>query len=818
MDVYIDEVVTIEDGTCNTYDLSVPDNKTYIANGFISHNTTGTMVNTSTGIEPFFSWMYYRKSRLGLHEEQVPLVKEWFEQHPGETKLPDYFVTAMDLTPEEHVRVQAAIQRWVDSSISKCVVGDTLILTEEGLQPIEELSECRESDTFVPLDINVATSNGSAKSSAFYYNGMRPTIKVKLSYGYGLEGTLNHPIRVLQAEGTIAFRQLSELTIGDVVPVYIGQRKFGLPNKRLPVYEGNWDATNTKQIRLPAFMTNELAFLLGCITSEGSIGRNGVHFVNGDRGVVEKVARLFEDIFGIRCLIERDIRRDSLWYMRANSRVLCRWLTNHLGLMSGASNKVIPSCILASSEEEISHFLRGLFLDAYMTLDGRMFGIGLASLKLLKQLQVLFLNMGILARLHKSGPNAWAITVAGESLDRLAQVTAFEEVWKNERIARRNENRQMKHRNYATLLPAAVSSELYQAAKVGKRSLRSLYYGEETDYQRVRVALMRSTKIRREDARKVYNAFADTSNEYLKNFFTADSEHCIYLEVKGLESGFAEVFDITVPSSHEFIANGICNHNTANLPQDYTVEQTRELYEYMYALGCKGGTIYRDGSRDEQVLMLKGDERAESEMERKSKGAQEDKVAQVATPHHVYPRPPKLTGVTVSRKTPFGTAFITMNSDEHGNPFEVFITVGKAGSDLQADAEGLGRMLSLQLRTTAPQNRKEMLKLIVDQLQGIGGARSIGLGPMRVASLPDAVAGALIDHYYPKDEAQQLGLFNGGVTADGEDAEGGDYQPTNGVGPTGAIRGADICPSCKTVSLIRVEGCRKCLVCGYSDC
>ncbi len=81
--------------------------------------TTGTMVNTSTGIEPFFSWVYYRKSRLGLHEEQVPIVQEWYDAHPGETQLPDYFVTAMQLSPEEHVRVQAAIQRWVDSSISK---------------------------------------------------------------------------------------------------------------------------------------------------------------------------------------------------------------------------------------------------------------------------------------------------------------------------------------------------------------------------------------------------------------------------------------------------------------------------------------------------------------------------------------------------------------------------------------------------------------------------------------------------------------------------------------------------------------------------
>ncbi|MCA9906706.1 MAG: hypothetical protein KC547_22780, partial [Anaerolineae bacterium] len=145
---------------------------------------------------------------------------------------------------------------------------------------------------------------------------------------------------------------------------------------------------------------------------------------------------------------------------------------------------------------------------------------------------------------------------------------------------------------------------------------------------------------------------------------------------------------------------------TANLPNNYTVEQTRELYELMYELGCKGGTIYRDGSRDEQVLMLKGDERAESEA--KAKESEEP----VATPHRVYPRPKKLSGFTINTITPYGTAYITMNSDEHGYPFEVFITApGKAGSDLQADAEGLGRMISLQLRTTAPQNRLTMLRL-----------------------------------------------------------------------------------------------------------
>jgi ribonucleoside-diphosphate reductase alpha chain len=246
----------------------------------------------------------------------------------------------------------------------------------------------------------------------------------------------------------------------------------------------------------------------------------------------------------------------------------------------------------------------------------------------------------------------------------------------------------------------------------------------------------------------------------------------------------------------------------------------------MYELGCKGGTIYRDGSRDEQVLMLKGDERAESEMKQKDAEIRSQKTVeqeQVATPHRIYPRPKRLSGVTVSTLTPFGTAYITLNSDENGYPFEVFITApGKAGSDLQADAEGLGRMISLQLRATAPQNRLTMIRLVIDQLQGIGGSRSAGFGPNRVLSLPDAVARALMEQYFPQEKIEQLNLFGQADPVEVTSPPETSAPLTNGSGHTlttnGFISGAELCPSCRTVSLMRVEGCRKCSTCGYSEC
>src|SRR5690606_35150820 len=85
--------------------------------------STGTMIGTSTGIEPYYSWTYWRNSRLGMREVQERIVQEYFDENPRLERsrdiLPEYFVTAMELTPQEHIRVQAAIQRWTDASISK---------------------------------------------------------------------------------------------------------------------------------------------------------------------------------------------------------------------------------------------------------------------------------------------------------------------------------------------------------------------------------------------------------------------------------------------------------------------------------------------------------------------------------------------------------------------------------------------------------------------------------------------------------------------------------------------------------------------------
>lgn len=170
----------------------------------------------------------------------------------------------------------------------------------------------------------------------------------------------------------------------------------------------------------------------------------------------------------------------------------------------------------------------------------------------------------------------------------------------------------------------------------------------------------------------------------------------------------------------------------------------------------------------------------------------------------VKPRPRTLRGTTYKMETPVGTAFITINTDESGNPFEIFINIGKAGNDVLALAEAIGRSLSLHFRTAA--DSRERALEIIEQFEGIGGSRSIGFGPNRVRSLPDAVAKVLREH---------LGLAtNGnGVSIAGSQAKTVAVTESHSTDKSG-----DLCPECGQAALIHEEGCQKCKNCGYSKC
>ncbi len=131
-------------------------------------------------------------------------------------------------------------------------------------------------------------------------------------------------------------------------------------------------------------------------------------------------------------------------------------------------------------------------------------------------------------------------------------------------------------------------------------------------------------------------------------------------------------------------------------------------------------------------------------------------------------------------------------------------------------AEGLGRMISLALRFSSHLSPTQRIKEIVDQLKGIGGARSLGFGKERVRSLPDAVAKVLAIHYNLNDNGE-IKKSEAAIKTSNPSLIEQTTQP-NLLSINQEEQLYDICPSCGEASLVHEEGCKKCYSCGYSEC
>ncbi|MBQ7561907.1 MAG: adenosylcobalamin-dependent ribonucleoside-diphosphate reductase [Synergistaceae bacterium] len=215
---------------------------------------------------------------------------------------------------------------------------------------------------------------------------------------------------------------------------------------------------------------------------------------------------------------------------------------------------------------------------------------------------------------------------------------------------------------------------------------------------------------------------------------------------------------------------------TVNLPNSATIEDVRQVYRECYNMGCKGITIYRDGSRSYQPIEIKKEDNNSSEQEQLQKLDTKYKK--------VKERPgPVIYGKTIKDKTPWGSMYVTMNFDGK-EPFEIFVNVGKSGSELKAMTEALSRVISIGLRSGCS------LEDFIDTLKGLSGKEYWMLkfnDNYVVRSIPDAIAlmlEKLIDREVINARMSDKSM---------------------------------ICPDCGA-PLERISGCEYCFSCGYSPC
>jgi ribonucleoside-diphosphate reductase alpha chain len=264
-----------------------------------------------------------------------------------------------------------------------------------------------------------------------------------------------------------------------------------------------------------------------------------------------------------------------------------------------------------------------------------------------------------------------------------------------------------------------------------------------------------------------------------------------------------------------FVSNSISK--TCNFPATASEKDVAEAFLLAWELGCKGLTVYVAGSREKVVLETAEIVEAKQETEKPPAPVQPAEPAEKMSEPELplfgleakKPRPRMLHGHTFRIQTPAGTAFVTINVNGGDEPFEVFVNTSKAGSETAAVSEAIGRLISYILRLRSPLSPSERLKEVVRQLEGIGGGRSLGLGPNRVRSLPDGVAQVLHEYLRQMEDEQ----------AEDTDADstGGEAAARPAPGQM-AFAFGDLCPECGEATFVREEGCRKCYTCGYSEC
>ncbi|HTZ17209.1 MAG TPA: TSCPD domain-containing protein, partial [Dissulfurispiraceae bacterium] len=218
---------------------------------------------------------------------------------------------------------------------------------------------------------------------------------------------------------------------------------------------------------------------------------------------------------------------------------------------------------------------------------------------------------------------------------------------------------------------------------------------------------------------------------------------------------------------------------TVNFPNSATAEDVEKVFLLAYATGCKGVTVYRDGSREEQVLST-------GKTEEKAQPKAQDAVKVIPKK-----RPSMIRGGTRLMKTGCGKLYVTINEDENGRPFEVFTNMGKAGGCASSQAEAIGRLISLSLRSDIETDE------IVKQLKGISCHQPSWYEEGRVLSCSDAIAKAL-EGYIPS-----------GVKVESGNGDG--HAKYKDVITMGA------CPECGG-TIQHEEGCAKCHNCGFTKC
>ncbi len=428
-----------------------------------------------------------------------------------------------------------------EPGIGKCVAGETYISTSYGFMPIKDVKPAETIlEDFVPLELGVQSIDGLRQTSHFYDSGVQPTKQLETRMGYQLQATYVHPVLMLSPDGQKCWKTMNEVHIGDFVAIQRHSAVWGTFTE-LPTFELSAHR-NSIIPKFPQRIDTETAYVFGLLIGDGCLtDGKGAQLTAIDPEIIETFRHWAESL-NLHMGVSRKQGTTAVMCRIAN-RVLSRWLAK-VGLSdAGAKDKQVPWVIMRAPQENVRAFLQGLF-----DTDGSAHKLGVEfctiSEKLARQVHLLLLQFGIIARIRRREnkyAGAWIIELHGNNA-RLFY----------ERIGFRLERKHCKQ----TLLPIKSNGNLDVIPYMPPVDPFRIPHTHRWDRRYVKGTRAASY----EKARKIAH-FIPEIEALLEPEFYWDEV------VRAEDSGLAQCYDLCVPETHAFVANGIVSHNSTLVMQ-----------------------------------------------------------------------------------------------------------------------------------------------------------------------------------------------------------------------------------------------------------
>ncbi len=453
----------------------------------------------------------------------------------------------------------------------KCVTPDTLVFSEFGILPIGSFGDLNKLG-FQTLERRIYSEGGFALTSHFYNSGVQNTIKLKTNYGFELEGTPNHKIRILDNQGNYIWRRLDQLKIDDRVAIQRGQYCFG-PGIDLSgfTYIKHKNNSRGKAFNFPDTLNGDLARLMGYMTGDGTctktgLAKNDICMTIADEEIEKDFIQLCTRIFQEEPKIVRDKRTLNTKTFRIhNSKA--RAFLEYAGLeYANAANKQIPYSILQSPKKIVATYMAALF-ETDGCFSGGTIEYCTKSAQLARQLQLVLLNFGILSKLKQRKIKNYSAIYYYVYIDGYQdQKTFLKEIGfvskrKSEKLREHVERTRQYQSNKDTI--PHINHKISQLMKDYKMIIAPTtrkHWDVTYDYLATTPSNSSLTYPRLQTILGIFEdggklpVYQELQQIVARNLF------CDYIaEVKQSK---AQVVDFTVPETASFFGNGFINHNT----------------------------------------------------------------------------------------------------------------------------------------------------------------------------------------------------------------------------------------------------------------